>query len=1569
MSFQIHHRPSSRQINKMEQPDLPDPSTWSVDQVVDQICCSTSATRTKLQIKPILNQDVLEPILRANDIDGDNLLSLEDAHVKDDLGISSFGQRRELRRIVQYLRSESVLYNQNNSNDDKKLNVTSRTRLHSEREESTSETDTTPHDEPELKKRRVVPQLISAQPVTSLEDFDPAALSGEWQDFLARHKEDSEDEILRPYNESDVEKTLDSDDSFNDDLDSEPGIPDIAPELALSQQEVDRLIDEAIEDYKQAWQATKQIKKHNTALARWKQAAKAKTRKPQQHALQIDLSKFRTRLAKFRASIAHPSMKYTKSDEVRRICLNIQATVEDISEREYYLEVLENNTPPTIPLLSTVPEHIAQPPEGLAEDDEVLSSSSSDAGDFTDQVDEDEISLASDSEGELSLPYDPTDDDWRPQIPQPAASLSKPKSDDSYIVDLDTNLVPDDMFPDTSRSNSQQASMPPALPTDIAMQSSPMPQAQHDVVYFPSTPLRNVSRQPGQPQISYEGEEDDEEDFDLDRHRLPQSRYRQQGNTLADAITLGSSPSESVHSGVSGSSIRTPPLNSTTPTKVKQEQSQQRFPDIQETRAKRWADVKDPFEALCKVVYRHNRTNARDVLEMASRIPSHEVPGHLKVLISQIEQIDPDEEDIPANAEAEILWTFFFMVFACCRGWREVWDVEEEFRDAAYEMTDEKADAFDRILRPLLRHYITAPANMQMPQQQTQDHSQLLPQSRTSERDLFAFSTSKGTSSRLQQIDDTSLSDSNAEIEIGDYESPIKRRRRAVEQDQEALSQQKDDQARVQEQEARRQLLMQRLQAQDLSPVRLVPIHTEEPIVYLDLHIARRVKEHQVEGIQFIWRELIMDPKHQGCLLAHTMGLGKTMQVISFLVTLARANQASGESIRNLIPNHLRGKKALVICPASLVDNWYDETLMWTPPSDPDLLGALYRVSGSRPVKVRTVVEWNTNPGILIISYESLKSLLKPSRKNDNLDELAMLEKSLLEEPCVVIADEAHKMKNARSAVNKVAMRFETSSRIALTGSPLNNHLEEYHTMIDWIAPGYLGTLVQFRAKYSEPIERGLYAESSKYDKRNSVKKLYVLKRDLGPKIDRKDISAIAKDMPQKTEFFITVPLTALQQEIYTMMAQHILSGVSSIDGKKPKSNTAQLWQWLAILSWLCNHPSCLVMKLRERSESDEFNTNYVGGDNEDLDLPENLDVQGSSMEALLPKFLELFQSIGMLNQLEDPTLSTRSMVTQLLIEESIAQDEKVLIFSHSIPTLNFLQHMLEDMQCRHLRIDGSTNVGQRQNATKVFNETAEYKVFLISTRAGGLGLNLQGATRVIIYDFGFNPSWEEQAIGRAYRLGQKRPVFVYRFRAGGTFEEALYNKSIFKTQLFSRVVDQKNVIRHGSKKMEDYIFEPKEAEQVDLSECRGKDALLDRIIDQAPDAIRNLVLTETFQREDEDDVIDDTEKIELEHEVELERLRRTDPAKYTVKMEQHRAKYGRADAAQAPVGRARDEKGNWRPGSVSMPWLIPQIGPNARTREDEILRNGVTQTEKHLDENIKATPTMKNGENKKQGQ
>jgi len=1034
-----------------------DPSLWSVDYVVFQTCARDSELYATLQIKPILNLQTLATTLRHNDIDGEALLALEDVNVKEDLGISSFGQRREVRKIVQHLRDLSPLFKSSLEPNTKRARE--------------SEADETSEQTPELaKRRRIQPENLSTEPLTRPEEFNLEDLDEQWREFLQRHQGDTDDEVLRPYNESDSEILL-------SDLESEGSPAGTTQEPRLQPEQIDSAIDEAIQEHRDSWNAHKRARKHKTAFRRWMQAAKAGTRRPQQHALERELEQFKTRLAKFCEHIKDTSNDYHRAEEVKRNCLNLQATIEDMAEREYYLEVLRSNEPPQQPPQTVVSE----PQETLSEGEELLQSSESE--DSAIEQSADEMLMASEDEIELSLGYD-LSDDWHPHIPDVAAvaeapsSPSEPAASSSPIHHAD-------------RTAQVEEAVQPSEAFDLPLGT---PRRSLDVTMAEHEELPNVI-------------DLGEDDSDLDRPRLPQSRYRQQGYTLDNPVTVGSSPSASDTSQNmwSDTSMRTPPLNPiahmNTPTKINigQRRPHLEFPDIQETRSKKWVDIgQDPFLALCKIVYRHSRTNARDVLEHVSEFSTWEIAEGLRRGIAMIQDTEEDFDE--KELDAPLLWAFFFVVFAFGKGYKDVWSVPEEKLDAAYVATDEKAGQFERKLRPLLQFYIdtdTTPANKQFLQRTAQ---------RPSGTNHFSGKSVIGNVGSTEMA--TSHSSRAAQNVWADSETDVEeapaegKRKRPVQQSQEALAQQRDDRNRVQVQEQRRQMMMERFQAQATSAEeRYIPINTEEPILYLDQHIARRVKEHQITGIQFLWRELIEDQKHQGCLLAHTMGLGKTMQVVSFLVTLAQANTSPDPRVRELIPRSLRSKSVLVMCPASLVDNWFDEILMWTPNNE--LLGPVYKIFGSRTSKMAMIREWDAKPGVLLTSYESIRSLIK-NKRNVDPEDLAYLDQTLLKKPCIVVGDEAHKMKNAKSSINQLAKEFKTTSRIALTGSPLNNHLEEYHTMIDWIAPGYLGNLTQFRAKYSDYIERGIEEGATRYEKRKSLEKLYVLKRDLAPKIDRK---------------------------------------------------------------------------------------------------------------------------------------------------------------------------------------------------------------------------------------------------------------------------------------------------------------------------------------------------------------------------------------------------------------------------------------------------------------------------------
>ena len=761
-----------------------------------------------------------------------------------------------------------------------------------------------------------------------------------------------------------------------------------------------------------------------------------------------------------------------------------------------------------------------------------------------------------------------------------------------------------------------------------------------------------------------------------------------------------------------------------------------------------------------------------------------------------------------------------------------------------------------------------------------------------------------------------------------DSNTPHKKRKRKVKENQDAKRNQKEALGRAALQAKQREALEQKITRMGLSnddPMRKA-VSFGNPVIYLDPHIGQHVKPHQLKGVQFLWRELIKDDKHQGCLLAHTMGLGKTMQVVSLLDTIAAASCSADDSVFKQIPEELRRSQTLVLCPSSLVENWYEEFLFWSPPESN--IGPLRKITSGTSVdeRLHEAFEWDQGGGILILSYEMFRMLVnnnetKTKPRPLGEDDHRNIKDCLLNGPNIIVADEAHRLKNPATGLAAAAKQFRSRSRIALTGSPLANRLMEYFFMVDWVAPSYLGESVGFKANYVEPIEEGLYIDSTAQERKKSLIKLKVLKTILEPKIDRADITVLEGELPPKVEFVITVPLTEVQKAAYDSYIE------SLYDGKGEVSNT-QLWNWLKVLSLCCTHPACF----REKLLSQRNDTAKVASEDLDTIPGDESMTQAYLPEELIPQQEQLFATVPDMTALD---LSYRTLILDQIVKLSIQAGDKVLIFSHRIAALDYMENLLQAANHKYCRLDGKTPMNSRQAATKKFNTEFEHQVYLISTTAGGLGLNIPGANRVVIFDFDWNPILEEQAIGRSYRIGQKKPVYVYRFLAGGTHEEVIYNKTIFKTQLAYRVVDQKSPVRRACKSPGDYLFPVKPVKQMDVSEYVGKDPhVLDQIINNDQGAIRRIALTETFQKEENDKLTEEDEK-EYQTQLSDEQLRRTDPAAYEKVLQERQAQYSKANNShtQRPSGQAMHTRPTWTiPNSahnVGPPPLLPDTSVN----------------------------------------
>ncbi|KAG0155800.1 hypothetical protein PDIDSM_2973 [Penicillium digitatum] len=579
------------------------------------------------------------------------------------------------------------------------------------------------------------------------------------------------------------------------------------------------------------------------------------------------------------------------------------------------------------------------------------------------------------------------------------------------------------------------------------------------------------------------------------------------------------------------------------------------------------------------------------------------------------------------------------------------------------------------------------------------------------------------------------------------------------------------------------------------------PVSFRIPMICLDPYIAQYVKSYQLSGIQFMFREIIENKREEGCLLAHTMGLGKTMQVISLLVTISNAGASEDPSIRDQIPEQLRQSKTLLLCPASLIQNWCDEFEMWSPQNHN--LGKVRSIPATNPTLDRTqeICTWNDEGGILILSYNIFRNIVKEKAETneDQSQQPAneMVKSWVLNSPTLVVVDEAQNLRNHESQIAEAASRLRTRKRIALTGTPISNGLEDYYWMVDWVAPQYLGEFPDFNDQFIKPIENGSQIDSTKSDRREALQRQELFLRIINPKVQRADMSALTNDLPPKYEYSVYFEPTTLQKAVYNILIKGVAQNEAGV--------RSELMSWLPLLKLCCNHPALFKTDLESRktksacgkqiSPSSDAPVAILG-----FSMPVEPQVMPRSM---LSELDDVFKDIP---NLLDPGLSSRVAILNEILDQAIAIGDKILVFSSSIPTLKYLAEVMDGAQRKYALLQGNVTPAQRPEVVRRFNNDPSTYVFLISTKAGGLGLNIQAANRVVIFDFQFNPTWEQQAIGRAYRIGQKKKVFVYRMVAAGTVEEKIYNKTIFKSQLASRLLDDEHVARMGSKALERYL-------------------------------------------------------------------------------------------------------------------------------------------------------------------
>ncbi|CAL4061368.1 unnamed protein product, partial [Meganyctiphanes norvegica] len=614
---------------------------------------------------------------------------------------------------------------------------------------------------------------------------------------------------------------------------------------------------------------------------------------------------------------------------------------------------------------------------------------------------------------------------------------------------------------------------------------------------------------------------------------------------------------------------------------------------------------------------------------------------------------------------------------------------------------------------------------------------------------------------------------------------------------------------------------------------------SKEPLVSVHEKLVKTLKPHQIKGIKFMWDatveslgQLKKGEKGGGCILAHCMGLGKTLQIISYVHTLLTNKK---------INNHI--SRVMVCCPVNTVYNWVAEFKNWLKggrmcPFDvvecvsaKDLWGRAYRLD-----------DWWKEGGVMIMGYDMFRNLSNEKNKKYKGKMKEIFQKALVNPgPDIMVCDEGHILKNEKTALSKAIVTIETRRRIILTGTPLQNNLSEYHCMVQFVKPSLLGTLKEFRNRFVNPIEAGQCADALPRDVRRMKRRAHILHNMLEGCVQRFDYTVLKPFLPPKFEYVLSVQVAPTQEKLYRYYLDNLAQG-------GPKKGGSGLFVDFGNLSRIWTHPKLIEPKIKsaiKKNMKQNFNVNYS-----ETVLPSEMSGTTEHADVKVGWLRTPTDAI----QHGDTPKTTKQNLTSLrhlskLLTPNIRYEcntlgDKVLVFSQSLLALDMIEEFLalidqgeldfpnhdESMPLTYkywkkerdyLRLDGSCNPDYRKNMCKDFNRASNERcrLFLISTRAGGLGINLVAANRVIIFDSSWNPSHDTQSIFRVYRFGQKKPCYVYRFVAQGTMEEKIYSRQVTKESTSMRVVDEHQIKRYFNMGdlQELYSFTPAEGDKRDI--------------------------------------------------------------------------------------------------------------------------------------------------------
>lgn len=500
-------------------------------------------------------------------------------------------------------------------------------------------------------------------------------------------------------------------------------------------------------------------------------------------------------------------------------------------------------------------------------------------------------------------------------------------------------------------------------------------------------------------------------------------------------------------------------------------------------------------------------------------------------------------------------------------------------------------------------------------------------------------------------------------------------------------------------------------------------------LVKIDPHMSLKLRPHQVEGVKFMY-ECVMGykvPGKFGCLVADEMGLGKTLMSIALIWTLIKQSPTLKIPVCS---------KILICCPVTLINNWTSEFRKWLGRNKLGILSLTGTDNQADRMSILNFSRYNVYQ-VLLINYE--KVLLHHS-------ELTKVKFDLL------ICDEGHRLKNSSNKVLNHLIGLNVARKVMLSGTPIQNDLVEFHTIIDFINPGILGDFKSFQKLFINPILRS-----------RDVNCVDPIAKALGEKMSKQLIqltqqftirrtqSILSQYLKKKTEVIVYVAPTKVQRELFQFILKLHYCDKIRQDSESLGKGALEL---INLLKKLCNAPALLLDDKLFKSMCDATQENPFARTSSTL---------GSSgkINVLIPIILEL-----------------------------INLNEKIVLVSNYTKTLDMFELIMNKLNLSFARLDGSTPNAVRGKLVNEFNNSSRLQVFLLSSKSGGMGINLIGASRLVLFDSDWNPSVDLQSMARIHRDGQKKDCYIYRILLTGCIDEKIFQRQLMKRNLSSKFLD-----------------------------------------------------------------------------------------------------------------------------------------------------------------------------------